>query len=66
MKYVLIKTRIEKYIVKGADSESHAWDLVNESIDEGEFNRYLVMSESDEDSQEFEDNEEIERHIGII
>lgn len=66
MKYVLIKTHIEKYIVKGADSESHAWDLVNESIDEGEFNRYLVMSESDEDSQEFEDNEEIERHIGII
>ena len=66
MKYVLIKTHIEKYIVKGADSESHAWDLVNESIDEGESNRYLVMNESDEESHAFEDNEQIERHIGII
>lgn len=66
MKYVLIKTHIQKYIVKGADSTSHAWDLLNEAIDEGDYNRYLVMEESDEDSQEFEDNEQIERHIGII
>ena len=42
MKYVVKAIEAVIYTVPQADSETHAWELINESIDEGDFNRYVT------------------------